>query len=59
MNERLITIIFLGMTTLSSVLCATWLVATDHQIPDMLIAVAAGASGALGGVLAPRPSSDP
>lgn len=57
MTDRLIAILFLGLTLLASVLCSTWLVATDHTIPDALIALGSAAGGALAGVLVPRSPS--
>lgn len=56
-TDRLVAIIFLGLTLVGSMVCSTYLVATDHAIPDALIAIGSAAGGALAGVLVPRDSS--
>jgi multisubunit Na+/H+ antiporter MnhF subunit len=59
MNKQLVAVIFLGLVVLITVICATFLVATDHDIPDLLVALGPSALSALAALLVPSsPSGD-
>lgn len=51
-NLRLV-IAFLGVTLLFSLALIAWLVSDDKNIPDVFVATASGALGALASLLVP------
>lgn len=53
--ERVLVIVFLGVTALVSVGGALWLSAAGEQTPDMLQILGAAAIGSLGGLLSGGP----
>lgn len=57
-NTRLV-ILFLGVIVLTSTGGIIGLSATDHSIPDVLVALATGGLGSLGTLLAKGASDEP
>lgn len=59
MSNAKIVILFLGTLALTSLAAITYLVASDHTIPDILVATVSSSIAALGAILAKTSETPP